>query len=163
MSQLAEQKENLIAPGHNACAGCGLILAARLVLNAAGPDVIVTNATGCLEVTTTNYPFSAWRVPWIHSLFENSAAVASGVEASLRAQGKLGKVKTYFPGFDELFNEGIPESSSVLVEGGPGSGRTPPATGVTQVPRGRPSTCMAMMPRMISEVPEAILAAGLIR
>ena len=100
MSQLAEQKENLIAPGHNACAGCGLVLAARLVLNAAGPDVIVTNATGCLEVTTTNYPQSAWRVPWIHSMFENSAAVASGVEAALRAQGKLGKVKVIAQGGD---------------------------------------------------------------
>ena len=100
MSQLAEQKENLIAPGHNACAGCGLVLAARLVLNAAGPDVIVTNATGCLEVTSTNYPYSAWRVPWIHSLFENASAVASGIEASLKAQGKLGKVKVIAQGGD---------------------------------------------------------------
>jgi pyruvate ferredoxin oxidoreductase beta subunit len=78
--------------GHRACQGCGEALAARLVTEAAGPDVILTNATGCLEVFTTPWPQSAWRVPWIHSLFENSAAVASGVEAAMKAQGKSTKV-----------------------------------------------------------------------
>jgi pyruvate ferredoxin oxidoreductase beta subunit len=78
--------------GHRACQGCGEALAARLVTEAAGPDVILTNATGCLEVFTTPWPQSAWRLPWIHSLFENSAAVASGVEAALKAQGRTSKV-----------------------------------------------------------------------
>ncbi|MCC7168167.1 MAG: hypothetical protein IT565_11420 [Rhodospirillales bacterium] len=78
--------------GHRACQGCGEALAARLVTEAAGPDVILTNATGCLEVFTTPWPQSAWRLPWIHSLFENSAAVASGVEAALKAQGRATKV-----------------------------------------------------------------------
>ncbi len=78
--------------GHRACQGCGEALAARLVTEAAGPDVILTNATGCLEVFTTPWPQSAWRLPWIHSLFENSAAVASGVEAALKAQGRSTKV-----------------------------------------------------------------------
>jgi pyruvate ferredoxin oxidoreductase beta subunit len=78
--------------GHRACLGCGEALAARLVTEAAGPDVILTNATGCLEVFTTPWPESAWRLPWLHSLFENSGAIASGVEAALKAQGKSTKV-----------------------------------------------------------------------
>lgn len=79
---------HLIAPGHRACSGCGLLLGARLATDAAGGDVIVANATGCLEVTTTGYPESAWRVPWIHSVFGNAPAVAAGVRAALRARGK---------------------------------------------------------------------------
>ncbi|MBS1263888.1 MAG: Pyruvate synthase subunit PorB [Methanonatronarchaeales archaeon] len=82
----------MLAPGHNACPGCGATLIARYALKATGPDVVVTLPTGCLEVTTSPYPNSSWRVPWIHSLFENSAAVASGVEAALKAQGRDEKV-----------------------------------------------------------------------
>jgi len=78
----------LFAPGHTACAGCGQSMAARLVIDASGARTIVTNNTGCLEVFSTKYPESAWEIPWIHSLFENSAAVASGVEAALRYLGK---------------------------------------------------------------------------
>jgi pyruvate ferredoxin oxidoreductase beta subunit len=78
----------LFKPGHTACAGCGQAIAARLVIEAAGPNTIVVNNTGCLEVFSTRYPESAWDVPWIHSLFENAAAVASGVEAALIYLGK---------------------------------------------------------------------------
>jgi pyruvate ferredoxin oxidoreductase beta subunit len=81
-------KERLFAPGHRGCAGCAELLAARLVVEAAGPNTIIANNTGCLEVTTTPYPESSWGVPWIHSLFENAAAVASGIEAALKATGK---------------------------------------------------------------------------
>jgi len=77
-----------LAPGHRACMGCGEALGARLAVTAAGPNVIVANATGCLEVFSTAYPDSAWNVPWIHSLFENTAAVASGIEAALKALGR---------------------------------------------------------------------------
>jgi pyruvate ferredoxin oxidoreductase beta subunit len=79
-------------PGHLACQGCGQALAARLATEAIGPDVIIANATGCLEVFTTAWPRTAWRVPWIHSVFANAPAVASGIEAALKAQGKLTKV-----------------------------------------------------------------------
>ena len=79
---------HLIAPGHRACAGCGLLVGARLATDVTGGNVVVANATGCLEVTTTAFPQSAWRVPWVHSVFGNSAALASGVRAGLRAQGK---------------------------------------------------------------------------
>ena len=75
---------HLFASGHTACSGCGQSLGARLVMRAAGRNIIATDATGCLEVFSSLYPFSAWEVPWVHSLFENSAAVASGVEAALK-------------------------------------------------------------------------------
>lgn len=76
-----------LAPGHRACAGCGQMIAARTVAESLGTDVIIANATGCLEVTTTPYPESSWGLPWIHSLFENAAAVASGIKAALDFKG----------------------------------------------------------------------------
>jgi len=85
-------RSNSITSGHRACRGCGEALAARVVLDAAmracDGRMVTVNATGCLEVFSTPYPESAWRVPWLHSLFGNAAAVASGVAASLRAQGR---------------------------------------------------------------------------
>ena len=78
----------LFNSGHTACAGCGQAIAARLVLEAAGENTIIANNTGCLEVFTTKYPETAWEVPFIHSLFENAGAVASGIEAALKYQGK---------------------------------------------------------------------------
>jgi pyruvate ferredoxin oxidoreductase beta subunit len=83
---------NAITSGHRACQGCGEALAARYVLDAAaratGGQLVVVNATGCLEVFSTPYPESSWRVPWLHSLFGNAPAVASGVAAALRVQGR---------------------------------------------------------------------------
>ena len=91
---------SLFAPGHTACAGCGQSLAARLVIEAAGANTIVTNNTGCLEVFSTRYPETAWNVPWIHSLFENAAAVASGVEAALIYLGKKDGINVIAQGGD---------------------------------------------------------------
>lgn len=93
MSEEAIKVINLLEPGHTGCAGCGQAIAARLVLKAAGPRVIVANATGCLEVYTTTYPRSSWEVPWIHSLFENAAAVAAGMEVTLKAMGRYEGIK----------------------------------------------------------------------
>lgn len=90
----------LFKPGHTACAGCGQATAARMVIDAAGPSTIVVNNTGCLEVFSTKYPESAWGIPWIHSLFENSAAVASGVEAALRYLGKKDSINVIAQGGD---------------------------------------------------------------
>ena len=95
-----EIKESLLAPGHKACAGCGEALAARLIMDVAGPDTIVTAATGCLEVFSTLYPQSAWKMPWIHSLFENSAAVAAGIEVALKALGREKEAKVIAQGGD---------------------------------------------------------------
>lgn len=86
LTRVKQQKE-LMAPGHRACAGCGQNMAARAVINTLGPDTIIANATGCLEVTTSPYPTSAWGVPWIHSLFENASAIASGIHAALKQKG----------------------------------------------------------------------------
>ena len=81
-----------LTSGHRACRGCGEAIGARFVLDAAvraaGGKVVTVNATGCLEVFSTPYPESAWQVPWLHSLFGNAPAVASGVAAALEAQGR---------------------------------------------------------------------------
>ncbi|WP_455645282.1 pyruvate synthase subunit PorB [Methanosphaera sp.] len=77
-----------LAPGHRACSGCGATIAVRLALKALGANTVAVSATGCLEVVTSPYPETAWEIPWIHVAFENAAAVASGVEEALKAQGK---------------------------------------------------------------------------
>ncbi|MCI6774788.1 MAG: pyruvate synthase subunit PorB [Methanobrevibacter boviskoreani] len=81
-------KEELFAPGHRGCAGCGAAIGARLALKASGKNTVAICATGCLEVMTTPYPETAWRVPFVHVAFENAGAVASGVERALKSQGK---------------------------------------------------------------------------
>jgi pyruvate ferredoxin oxidoreductase beta subunit len=85
-------RTNALTSGHRACQGCGEALAARWVLDTAmrvtGNQLVVVNATGCLEVFSTPYPESSWRVPWLHSLFGNAPAVASGVAAAFAAQGR---------------------------------------------------------------------------
>lgn len=83
---------SLLAPGHRTCAGCAAPLAIRNILEASGKDVIIAESTGCVEVCTTPYPETSWRVPWVHVTFENAAAVASGIEAALKAKGKGTKV-----------------------------------------------------------------------
>ncbi len=102
--------------GHRACLGCGEALAARLVTEAAGPDVMVANATGCLEIFTTPWPESAWRVPWMHSLFENTGAIAAGMEAALKAQKKSTKVLA-FGGDGGTFDIGFQALSGMLERG----------------------------------------------
>lgn len=90
VSRLVPKKEPF-APGHRACIGCGEALAVRLACKALPQNVIVSNATGCMEVVSSQFPATAWRMPWIHTLFENTAAVASGVEAALKAMARKGK------------------------------------------------------------------------
>jgi len=89
--QASIDRRNALTSGHRACQGCGEALGARYVLDAAmratGGRLVAVNATGCLEVFSTPYPESAWQVAWLHSLFGNAAAVASGVAAALRVKG----------------------------------------------------------------------------
>jgi len=85
-------KEEYFAKGHRACAGCGSALAMRIALKAAGKNTIITHATGCMEVVSTPYPETAWKLPWIHAAFENAAAVASGIERALKKLNKKSKV-----------------------------------------------------------------------
>jgi len=77
-------REELFAPGHRLCAGCGVPQLVRLVLKAVPGPKVVVNATGCLEVATTIFPYTSWGVPWVHVAFENAAAVASGIEAAFK-------------------------------------------------------------------------------
>lgn len=92
LKQLSQIPERL-AGGHRLCAGCGASIALRQVLLGAGNSpVVIGSATGCLEVATTIYPYTAWKVPFIHNAFENSAATISGVETAYRALKKKGKI-----------------------------------------------------------------------
>ncbi len=83
--------EELFCPGHRACPGCGAALTSKLVTEATGPKTILSMPTGCMEVTTTPYPESAWGISWIHNIFENSAAVAGGIETAYKSFSKRGK------------------------------------------------------------------------
>ncbi len=91
LKELSKQEE-LLTGGHRLCSGCGAPIAIRQVLHAAGVPIVAANATGCLEVSTTIYPYSAWKIPWIHSAFENAAATISGVEAMYKALKRKGKI-----------------------------------------------------------------------
>ncbi len=90
--QAHTERSNSLTSGHRACQGCGEALGARYALDAAmratGGKLIAANATGCLEVFSTPFPESSWQLPWIHSLFGNAPAVATGVAAALKAKGR---------------------------------------------------------------------------
>jgi pyruvate ferredoxin oxidoreductase beta subunit len=85
------QKE-YFSPGHRSCQGCAEALAVRLVAKALGRNVIIASATGCMEIVSSPLPYTAWRVPWIHVAFENTAAVASGVESALKVLMRKGRI-----------------------------------------------------------------------
>ncbi len=92
LKELTHNKEGL-AGGHRLCAGCGASIAVRQIMLAAGNTPIVTGcATGCLEVSTTIYPYTSWTGPFIHNAFENSAATVSGVEAAFVGLKRAGKI-----------------------------------------------------------------------
>ncbi len=115
--------EELFASGHKACQGCAPALALRYLMKALGPNTIVCNATGCMEIVSSAYPDIAWGVPWIHVAFENAAAVASGVEAGikiLQRKGKLapGKINVVAIGGDGgTFDIGLQALSGMLERG----------------------------------------------
>ncbi len=92
LKELTHNQDRL-AGGHRLCAGCGASIAVRQILLAAGDSPVVAGcATGCLEVSTTIYPYSSWRTPFIHNAFENAAATISGVEAAFKGLQRAGKV-----------------------------------------------------------------------
>lgn len=88
-------KEERLAPGHRMCAGCGGTIAVRNVLRGLHEEdeAVIINATGCLEVSSFMYPYTAWKDSFIHNAFENAGATASGVEAAYRVLKKKGKLK----------------------------------------------------------------------
>jgi pyruvate ferredoxin oxidoreductase beta subunit len=110
-----------LAPGHRLCPGCGASIVVRQVLLAAPKDTVVANATGCLEVSTALYPYSAWNRPWIHSAFENAAAVASGVEAGFKALARRGEGQEHpiivFGGDGGTYDIGLQALSGAMERG----------------------------------------------
>ncbi len=90
--KLAEEKQSILLPGHRMCAGCAAPVVVKLLSFAIRGPTIVVNATGCLEVATTIFPYTSWAVPWLHVAFENAASAASGVEAAIKALKKSGRL-----------------------------------------------------------------------
>jgi pyruvate ferredoxin oxidoreductase beta subunit len=86
------KKEDLLTHGHRMCAGCGAPIVVKMILMASEYPLVAANATGCLEVSTCISEYTAWKIPWIHTAFENAAATISGVEAMYRAWKKQGKI-----------------------------------------------------------------------
>jgi pyruvate ferredoxin oxidoreductase beta subunit len=87
------EKPDLFLSGHRACAGCGPATVLRLIMKAVRGPTIVTNATGCMEVVSSIYPYTSWATPWLHTAFETAAANASGIEAALKILRKKGRIK----------------------------------------------------------------------
>ena len=149
------------APGHATCAGCGIPAIVRTVLGATDDPVVVINATGCLEVTSTLYPYTAWKVPYIHNAFENAGATAAGVETACRMLVKRGKIPkdkeikfVVFGGDGGTYDIGLQSLSGALERGhkflyvcydneaymntgGQRSGATPRGASTTTTPAGK--------------------------
>jgi pyruvate ferredoxin oxidoreductase beta subunit len=87
------EKPDLFMSGHRACAGCAPATVLRLVMKATRGKTIVTNATGCMEVSSTIYPYTSWATPWLHTAFETAGSNASGIEAALKILRKKGRIK----------------------------------------------------------------------
>ena len=81
-------------PGHRLCAGCGAGIVCRAMMRAVNPEdrAVICNATGCLEVSSFQYPYTAWEDSYIHTAFENASATASGVEAAMKVMKKKGRI-----------------------------------------------------------------------
>jgi len=113
--------EEPLSPGHRLCPGCGASIVVRQVLLAAPKDTIVAEATGCLEVSTALYPYSAWNRPWIHSAFENAAAVASGIDSGFKALARRGEGREHpivvFGGDGGTYDIGIQALSGAIERG----------------------------------------------
>jgi pyruvate ferredoxin oxidoreductase beta subunit len=86
------KKSSILSSGHRMCAGCAAPTVVKLMGMALRGPTIVCEATGCLEVATTIYPYTAWEIPWIHVAFENVSAVASGVIEAMDVMREKGRV-----------------------------------------------------------------------
>ncbi len=121
LKELSKQPERL-SGGHRLCAGCGASIIVRQVLMGTKDPVVVGASTGCLEVATTIYPYTAWKIPFIHNAFENVAATITGVETAYRALKKKGKIKkeikfVAFGGDGGTYDIGLQSLSGALERG----------------------------------------------
>lgn len=170
-------KEGAFAPGHRMCAGCPVPVLTRMLTRVTGIPIVAGNATGCLEVASSIFPYSAWKIPWIHTAFENAAATMSGVEAMYRALRRRGKIQreikfvalggdggTYDIGLQSL--SGAMErghdlayicydNGAYMNTGIQRSGATPMGAGTTTTPPGSESAGKLQFPKDLT----AILAA----
>ena len=171
--QLA-QHEDLVTGGHRACAGCLPMTAMRQLLLAAGQDTVVGCATGCVEVVTTIYPYTAWKTPFIHNAFENSAATISGAEAaytSLKKQGKIDKKINFIAmgGDGGTYDIGLQSLSGAMERGHnmlyicydnqaymntgiQRSGGTPKGTATSTTPAGKVIPGKTQFPKPLTEI-----------
>ncbi|MEA1995349.1 MAG: thiamine pyrophosphate-dependent enzyme [Campylobacterota bacterium] len=90
LNELAKREERL-APGHRLCPGCGQPIIVRALLNITDYEIVIAHATGCMEVCSGLFPYTSWRVPWIHSAFENAASTIAGAEAMYKVWKRKGK------------------------------------------------------------------------
>ena len=154
MAIMGLPEEEYFSYGHRACAGCGPAIALRLITKAAGKNSILVEPTGCMEVVSTPYPETAWRLPWIHGAFENAAAIASGISEALKFKGRedikvvviAGDGATYDIGFGHLsgaFERGHDftyicyDNEAYMNTGIQRSGSTPYAASTTTSPSGK--------------------------
>ncbi|MHA2252174.1 MAG: thiamine pyrophosphate-dependent enzyme [Candidatus Kariarchaeaceae archaeon] len=122
----AARVDSGLTSGHRMCRGCGAGIVGRQATIAAkmleGYDTVVVNATGCLEVASTIYPFNAWKIPWQHCAFENASATASGAEAAFTALERKGIIPKkpkmlVFGGDGGTFDIGIQSLSGAIERG----------------------------------------------
>ncbi len=157
MAIMGLPEEEYFSCGHRACAGCGAATAMRIITKAAGKNSILVEPTGCMEVVSTPYPETAWRLPWVHGAFENAASIASGVCAALKSLGRDEEVNvvvfggdgsTYDIGFGHLsgaFERGhnfayiCYDNEAYMNTGIQGSGATPYGASTTTSPAGKRS------------------------
>jgi pyruvate ferredoxin oxidoreductase beta subunit len=117
------KRPDRLSPGHRLCAGCAAPIVVRQVLAAIEEPVVLAGATGCLMGATTIYPYTAWRVPWIHSAFENAAATISGVEAAYRSLVRQKKIPEHnakfvvFAGDGGTYDIGLQSLSGAVERG----------------------------------------------
>jgi len=176
IKELSKVPERL-SGGHRLCAGCGASIAVRQVLMGTKDPVVIGASTGCLEVATTIYPYTAWKVPFIHNAFENVAATISGVETAYNALKKQGKIKkkikfVAFGGDGGTYDIGLQSLSGALERGHKfvyvcytneaymntgiqRSGATPYGASTTTAPAGKESFGKAQMRKDLT----AIIAA----
>lgn len=95
VKEVVANKPSIFNAGHRMCAGCGAPVVGRMVMRALkeGDHAVVSNATGCMEVSTCIYPYSSWDCSYIHTAFECASATCSGVEAAYKAMKKNRKIK----------------------------------------------------------------------
>lgn len=121
IKEIVKNKHRLTS-GHRLCPGCGAGLVVNMTLLPIDKPVIVVTATGCLEVSTTVYPYSSWNIPFMHSAFENAAATVSGIESAHKALKRRGKIKgdyyfVVFGGDGGTYDIGLQSLSGALERG----------------------------------------------